>query len=73
MKNGDCYNGIFKNGLICGKGVLKTGKGEKYCGYFNNGKKHGIGKLFDKDGNLICSGYWNNDNFVGKKNYNEYM
>jgi hypothetical protein len=29
--------------------------------------------LFDKDGNLICSGYWNNDNFVGKKNYNEYM
>ena len=44
-----------------------------YYEYFNNGKKLGIGKLFDKDGNLICSCYWNNEKFFWEKNYNEHM
>jgi hypothetical protein len=73
MKNGDVYNGNFKNGLINGKGTLKTEKGDKYTGYFLNGKKHGMGKLVDKDGNEVANGYWNMDIFVGKKSINEYM
>ena len=73
MNNGDVYSGNFKNGLINGKGTLITEKGDKYNGYFLNGKKHGMGKLVDKDGNEIANGYWNMDNFVGKKNINEYM
>ena len=73
MNNGDVYIGVFKNGLINGKGSYKNNKGEKYNGYFFNGKKHGMGKLVDKDNNEIANGYWNMDNFVGKKNINEYM
>ena len=41
-KNGDVYSGIFKNGLINGKGVLTYQNGEKYVGFFKNGKKNGI-------------------------------
>ena len=73
MKNGDCYIGIFKNGLINGRGIFKNIKGEKFNGFFYNGKKHGSGKLYDKDGNLIASGYWNMDKFVGKKVVNEFF
>ena len=73
MKNGDCYIGIFKNGLINGRGIFKNNKGEKFNGFFSNGKKHGMGKLYDKDGNLIASGYWNMDKFVGKKIVNEFI
>ena len=73
MNNGDVYIGVFKNGMINGKGSYKNSKGEKYVGFFLNGKKHGMGKLVDKDNNEIANGYWNMDNFVGKKNINEYM
>ncbi len=73
MSNGDVYSGVFKNGMINGKGIFKNSKGEKYTGFFLNGKKHGMGKLVDKDNNEIANGYWNMDNFVGKKNINEYM
>ena len=48
-------------------------KGEKFNGFFYNRKKHGSGKLCDKDGNLIPSGYWNIDKFVGKKVVNEFF
>jgi hypothetical protein len=30
-------------------------------------KKNGFGKFFDKNENLIYSGYWNMDKFVGDK------
>ena len=48
-------------------------KGEKFNGFFNYGKKYWSGKLYDKDGNLIDSGYWNMDKFVGKKVVNEFF
>ncbi len=67
MKNGDCYIGNFKNGLINGNGIFKKSNGEMYDGGFFNGKKNGFGKFFDKNGNLIHSGYWNMDMFVGDK------
>ena len=71
MNNGDVFIGNFKNGLINGKGVFKNEKGDKYIGSFLNGKKHGMGKLVDVNGNEIANGFWNLDNFVGKKNVNE--
>ena len=39
MKNGDCYIGIFKNGLINGRGIFKNIKGEKFNGFFWGGKE----------------------------------
>ncbi len=39
MKNGDCYIGNFKNGLINGNGIFKSNNGELYNGCFLNGKK----------------------------------
>ena len=66
MKNGDKYFGNFKNGFINGRGVCENNKGEKYSGFFSKGKKHGMGKLFDSKGNIIASGYWNMDKYVGK-------
>lgn len=73
MSSGDVYTGTFKNGLINGRGTLKTKKGEKYQGEFFNGKKHGTGKMFNGDGTLLCSGHWNLDKYIGKKQMNEYI
>ena len=66
MKNGDKYIGTFKNGFIYGRGICENNKGEKYSGFFSKGKKHGMGKLFDSKGNIIASGYWNMDKYIGK-------
>ena len=63
--------GFFKNWLINGKWIFEDNQGNKYYGLFLNGKKHDLGKLVDKNGNEIANGFWNNDNFVGKKNINE--
>ena len=68
MKNGDKYIGTFKNGFIYGRGICENNKGEKYSGFFSNGKKNGMGKITDVNGNIIASGYWNNDVFIGKIN-----
>lgn len=66
--NGDVYRGTFKNGLITGQGMLKTYKGETFQGEFFKGKKHGFGNLYSLEGILMYSGFWNQDNYVGKKN-----
>ena len=39
--------------------------GEKYNGEFLFGKKHGNGKLYNKDGKLIQAGIWKNDKYCG--------
>ena len=66
MKNGDKYIGNFINGFINGRGVCECFNGDKYSGFFSNGKRNGMGKLVDLNGNVIASGYWNMDKFVGK-------
>ena len=63
MNNG----GNFINGLINGNRIFKNNNGEMYNERFFNGKKHGFGKFFDKNGNLLYSWYWNMDKFVGDK------
>ncbi len=68
MKNGDKYIGNFKNGFINGRGVCECSNGDKYSGFFTNGKRNGMGKLVDLKGNVIASGYWDMDKFVGKIN-----
>ena len=49
------------------EGNIVYENGEKYVGYFQNGKKSGKGKVFDKDGNVVISGYWKNDKYFGNK------
>ena len=56
--------GIFKNGLINGKGTYINNNGEKYKGNFQGNKKNGYGKLYDKNGTLIKEGIWENEIFI---------
>jgi len=43
FKNGDVYEGAFKNGLKHGKGVLTTRNNRSYEGHWANDKPHGFG------------------------------
>ena len=47
--------------------MLSYQNGEKYVGFFKNGKKNGFGKIYDKNGKVYKSGYWNNDKYLGNK------
>jgi hypothetical protein len=61
---GDKYEGEFKDSWYHGKGIYYWTDGRKYDGYFINGKKEGQGTLYAKDGKIIYSGIWKNDEFV---------
>ena len=69
-KNGDVYTGNFSYGLLNGQGKFENMK-EQYIGEFQSGKKHGCGKLYNKEGILIQEGIWKDDKYFGKvKNNN---
>ena len=59
-KNGDKYNGYWKNNKKEGKGIMKYNNGDKYEGYWKNDKKDGYGIMKYKNGNKY-EGNWNND------------
>lgn len=65
--NGDIFKGIFRNGLLHGQGLHKNSKGETYQGEFREGKRNGYGNFYNSEGQLISSGYWLNDQYVGKR------
>ena len=68
MQNGDKYIGNFNNGLINGEGTfINNNNGEKYVGNFESNKKSGYGKLFDKNGNLIKEGIWENGLYINSE------
>jgi hypothetical protein len=50
-----------------GYGVLTDSDGGRYEGYWKEDKKHGEGKLFNSKGKLKRDGFWENDEYVGKK------
>lgn len=55
-KDGDVYTGTFTNGLLEGKGTLKTASGT-YEGSFSQGKASGSGTMTYSDGS-VYTGSW---------------
>ena len=50
------------NDKFDGDGKYVYEDGVYYIGHFKNGLKHGKGKLFNRDGNIIYEGIFNNGN-----------
>lgn len=61
------YKGDIEDGQKHGKGEEYYSDGSKYVGQFYLDLRDGIGTLYDVNGNIIKSGKWTNDNFVGAK------
>ena len=57
-KNGDRYDGEYKNDKKCGLGIYQFASGFEYNGEFLNDKRHGLGELKLQDGS-IEKGEWN--------------
>lgn len=55
------YNGLFRNGIYHGYGIINYKSGEVYSGLWCNGKRNISGKIKYQNGNYY-SGSWNNDN-----------
>ena len=70
-KNGDVYEGEWKNGKKHGYGIITYSNGTEYEGEWKNGKMNGQGKLTSLNGTLY-QGEWENDiiNGKGKLTYN---
>jgi len=63
-KNGDSYDGEWKNGKKNGYGVYVSEDGQIYEGYWVDNRKEGQGKEVDPDGN-IYEGEWKHDEHDG--------
>jgi hypothetical protein len=50
------YEGMFFDGLKCGKGVESMPDGSKFIGIFDEGLRCGPGKLYGKEGSVIKEG-----------------
>ncbi len=57
------FDGYWENNTWK-SGTLIYADGSKYVGAFSSIKKHGKGKLYDRNGTLIKSGEWINDELV---------
>ena len=60
------YSGYFEHGVECGHAIIYFNTdgvcdGSKYVGQIVNGEKHGYGKYYDKDGNLLYEGQYEHD------------
>lgn len=68
-KGNDIYKGDFKKGLPHGEGVYNWSNGDIYEGDWRKGERDGFGEMKTKiDGrDTILSGYWEDDEFIGKR------
>jgi hypothetical protein len=67
-KQGDRYEGIFKNNKLEGKGKWKSRHGDLYRGAFSNGRINGKGKLTLSNGDYYI-GEFKSGKFHGKGKY----
>jgi hypothetical protein len=65
----DHYEGHFSKGLPDGQGTYTWQNGSFFQGQWEKGLKNGIGKMVYKSlaGDSIVTGYWEKDNYKGKK------
>lgn len=64
FKNGDAYDGEWKNKAPNGMGVMIYANGEIYSGYWVNGIREGIGTMIFQNGDEYL-GNWKEDKFSG--------
>ena len=57
FKNGDVFEGEFKNNKANGHGIIKYNSGDIFEGEFKNGKKNGYGKTKLKKGEEVEANY----------------
>lgn len=70
FKNGDGYEGEWKNGQMHGEGTyFYQESGQRYSGTWKNGYRSGEGQLFNAGGNLLYDGNWLNDEKNGEGIY----
>jgi hypothetical protein len=60
-KDGSIYEGDYYGDKRQGKGIYLFTSGEKYVGEWMDNKRSGKGTLYDKDGTVLVSGNWEND------------
>lgn len=58
-KNGDIYEGEFKNGHVDGNVVIHYADGRKFKGIYRNGKREGACIEVDKEGKRFEGSYRN--------------
>ena len=63
--NGDVFDGIYVNGVKCGKGTFSYSNGDRYVGDFANNVKEGMGEYIFKDGRFY-QGEFKNDHIVNE-------
>jgi hypothetical protein len=67
------YEGNYLDGKFNGHGKLLYLDGNQFVGQFKNGLKHGPGKMYNPNGDVIMDNIWKNDCVCGKVNYVEYF
>ncbi len=70
FKNGQAYEGQFKDGNYDGYGVYTWDNGQAYAGQWKNGKRQGEATFYFQDG-AFGQAVYNNDTFVS--GYNEFI
>lgn len=63
-KDGEYYEGDYVNDKRNGQGTYYWPNGEKYVGQWKDDQRSGKGAFFDKDGNILTQGVWENDKMI---------
>jgi len=65
--DGQYYTGAYQNDKRNGLGTYHWPNGEKYVGFWKDDKRNGKGDFYNADGDIITSGFWENDKLVESK------
>ena len=66
IREGDEYDGHFKQGLKCGQGRMVYADATSYVGEWLNDQRHGAGKLISADQSVVKEATWEADQIVEK-------
>ena len=58
------YSGSIEKGMLCGNGSETWSTGVEYKGDFLNNKRHGRGRMLQRDG-TVYEGQWSNGTATG--------